>query len=79
MMLCCLMLHGVRRVMGSSGKPTLTTVSFYYYLSKLLKFCGCEGSMCIMCQSATDICGFSYCACVTVHIYVAGVSVSCAM
>ena len=52
---------------------------FYYCLSKLLKCCGCEGSIWIVCQPATYICGFSYWTCVTIHMYVAGASVSCAV
>jgi hypothetical protein len=79
-MLCHLMLHKVGWLMGSSGKqPILTTIYFYYCLSKLLKCYGCEGSIRIMCQPTTDICGFSYWTCVTVHMYVVGASVSCAV
>jgi len=52
---------------------------FYYCSSELLKCCGCEGSICILCQPTTDICDFSYWTCVAVHMHVVGASVSCAV
>jgi len=54
--------------MKANGLIRQTTNTHYYYfyycLSKLLKCCGCDGSICIMCQPTADICVFSYWTCV---------------